>query len=324
MPGQITDVSGILVGSTEDKRKMTGVTVVLCEGGATLALKTPGPATSLRQGDAARLEHLVDRAQAVCLTGGSAYGLGASSGVMRYLRERGVGHPVRGEVVPTVPTAVIFDILLGEGEERWPDPEMAYAACAAASRDVARGSAGAGCGATVGKILGPQFLMKGGQGTASRIGCEGLVVGALAVVNAYGDIYADGRLIAGARDPEAPTRLYHARDKLGRETLGGPPTPMENTTLVIVATNASFDKPALARVASMATAGMAHAISPAHCVFDGDALFALATGELPASGDMRLENAAGHLAAEAVAEAIADAVRHADGFGLIPDVSMLE
>ncbi|MCZ7586844.1 MAG: P1 family peptidase [Deltaproteobacteria bacterium] len=153
MAGRITDVPGVLVGCAEDREAMTGVTVVLCEDGATFACLTPGPATSTRQADAGRPEHLVQVAHAVCLAGGSAFGLGASTGVMDYLAERGAGHRVRDIVVPTVPSAVIFDRSATPGLRR-PDAAMARQACASASADVPRGSVGAGCGATVGKALG--------------------------------------------------------------------------------------------------------------------------------------------------------------------------
>ncbi len=319
MIGRITDVPGVLVGAVCDKKSMTGVTVVLFEGGATFYVRAEGPASTTRQIDAGRLDHIVGRAHAVCLAGGSAFGLGASTGVMEYLAERGVGNNVRGIFVPTVPTAAIFDLGLGEGTGR-PDPAMARKACENAGQDVPRGSVGAGCGATVGKSLGPANLMKGGQGTASCRTKGGVVVGALAVVNAYGDVVDPdtGEHLAGARDPDDPGRLAGVPGRYGSELPGVHPSPIENTTLAVVAVGADLSRPALARAALMATAGLARALIPSPCAFDGDVLFALATG-----GPSANENEVGHLAAVALGRAIADAARSADGFGRVPDRGFL-
>lgn len=314
--GQLTDVPGLRVGHAHDLQALTGVTVVLPDdpAGAVFAALPTGPATSTRQIDGGRGDHLVSRAHAILLSGGSAFGLGAADGVMAYLAERGIGHNVRGLVVPTVPTAVLFDLGIGDGARR-PDAAMARTACVAAGRETPRGSVGAGCGATIGKGLGPALLMKGGIGTASRRHGD-VVVGALAAVNAFGDVVDPdtGRVLAGARDPDDPMRLADLAHRLGRDLATVVPSPIENTTLALIAVNAALDKGALARVARMAAAGMARAIVPAHCVFDGDIVFALATG-----GDAGNENLIGHMAAAALADAITDAARSADGLGRVPD-----
>ena len=319
MPGQITDIPGLLAGCVEDKSAMTGLTVLICGEGALFAAKMLGPATSTRQADAGRCEHLVDKVHAVCLTGGSAFGLGASGGVMEYLRQKGIGNKVRHMVIPTVPTAALFDLGVGN-MELVPDAKMALRACETAGKKLPRGSFGAGCGATVGKSLGPQWMMKGGQGTASIATAGGVVIGALAAVNAYGDVVdaRSGRILAGARDPGQPDRIADVPRRLGVEISAAKPSPLENTTLAVVAVGADLDKRALARVCTMAGAGLARSIIPSHCVFDGDVIFALATG-----GPKINENEAGHLAACALAEAVADAVRCADGFGVVPDRRMI-
>ncbi len=319
MTGRMTDVPGLLVGCVEDTEALTGLTVLLCGEGAVFSAKMLGPATSTRQVDAGRCEHLVEKIHAICLTGGSAYGLDAAGGVMKFLRDKGIGNKVRHMVIPTVPTAALFDLGVGK-TQRTPDAEMALRACEIAGKDVPGGSVGAGCGATVGKSLGPQWMMKGGQGTASLTGSGGVVVGALAAVNAFGDVIdaQSGRILAGARSPDEPGRLADVPDRLGRDLPAARPSPLENTTLAVVAVGGNMDKMALTRVCAMAGAGLARSIAPSHCVFDGDVLFALATG-----GPEVNENEVGHLAAEALAMAVADAVLRADGFGLIPDRRIL-
>lgn len=316
---------GLKIGHAHDADAVTGVTVALVDdpAGATFVFLPLGPATTTRQCDAGRLDHLVGRAHAVCFAGGSAFGLGASGGVMDFLAERGIGNAVRASVVPTVPTAALFDLGLGR-PDAYPGPELARAACedALASKggDFARGSVGAGRGATVGKALGPAHLMKGGIGAATAVSSDGAAAFALVALNAFGDIVdaETGELLAGARDPEDGHRLANLPARLGRDLHAVVPSPIENTTLALVAVNARLGGAALHRVARMASAGLARAIVPAHCVFDGDVLFALATGEAAAN-----ENTLGHLAATALARACADAVRHADGLGLVPDRGMV-
>ncbi|MCL4233636.1 MAG: P1 family peptidase [Deltaproteobacteria bacterium] len=312
---------GLKIGHAHDDEAVTGVTVALVDdpAGATFAFLPLGPATTTRQCDAGRLDHLVGRVHAACLTGGSAFGLGASGGVMDFLAERGIGNAVRASVVPTVPTAALFDLGLGR-PGAYPGPALARAACenalASDGGDFARGSVGAGRGATVGKALGPAHLMKGGVGAATVSSTDGAAAFALVALNAFGDIVDvdTGELLAGARDPDDPHRLANLPARLGVDLRAAVPSPIENTTLALVAVNARLGGPALHRVARMASAGLARAIVPAHCVFDGDVLFALATGNADAN-----ENLMGHLAATAIARACADAVLSADGLGLVPD-----
>jgi len=316
MAGKITDIPGIFVGHAHDERGRTGVTVVRCDPAAVGAVDRRGAAVSTRQCDSLLPEHLLSRVDAVVLAGGSAFGLGCSSGVLDELAARGVGMPSPGRPVPIVPTAALFDLGLGD-PNAFPTPDMARQALSRAGVDFAEGSVGAGHGATIGKVLGIGGAMKGGLGTASRTRGDGLIVGALAAVNAWGDIVdpATGALVAGARDPEHPRKLLDTAAALQRPAER--PRPgflMDNTVLVVVATNARLEKNHAGFVARMAQTGLARAVRPCHGPFDGDVVFALSLGEAPA--DLP---AIGQMAAEAVAEAIIRAVQTADGFGLVPD-----
>jgi L-aminopeptidase/D-esterase-like protein len=314
--GSITDVDGLTVGHWTDDAAATGCTVILCPpGGARAAAAVRGRATGTRELDPLHPRHLVGHVDAVLLTGGSAYGLGAADGVMDWLRRRGRGFPVRdGIVVPIVPTAVIFD-LASAGEPRWPTAADAARACAAASTHVAEGSVGAGAGATVGKALGLAGAMKGGLGTAAARG-GGIVVGALVVVNAVGDVRdRAGRIIAGARGPDGAFV-----DALQYLASGGAPfgaAPGQNTTLTVVATNADLDKVALESVAQAANDALARCITPFGTAFDGDVTFALATAAAPAA-PLQVEA----LVAQAVPEAVERAVRLARGLpGVVPGLA---
>ena len=317
MPHSICDVPGFRVGCLHDKKRMTGVTVLLCPGGTVGGADLRGSATSTRQCDSLRPDHLVGVVHAVCFAGGSAFGLDCAAGVMRYLVEKGQGLPVGYRTVPIVPTAVLFDCALGD-HEAFPSPEMAYEACVQSGEQVPRGSAGAGCGASVGKVLGIDQAMKGGQGTHLVQGLDGLRVGALTVVNAYGDILdpATGRILAGARSPDRPGAFADTQKILAggnRPTSSFEKTP-QNTVLTVIATNARLDKSACCRVAKMGHEGLGRCVRPCHAAFDGDVAIALSAGTVTAD-----ENAVGAMAAEAVQGALLDAVRHADGFGLLPD-----
>jgi L-aminopeptidase/D-esterase-like protein len=251
--------------------------------------------------------HLVPHVHAVLLAGGSAFGLDAAAGVMRYLEERGVGLDVGIARVPIVPTAILFDLRLGSPAVR-PTPEMAYAACLAATDGpVGEGSVGAGTGATIGKLFGLAQGMKSGLGTASVIGSDGLIVAALAAVNAFGDVRdpQSGRLLAGARlSPES----HRLADTARRMREGALPRGFrgENTTLAVVATNARLSKVQAARLAQTAHHGLVRTVSPVHTTLDGDLVIALAAGQ--AEADL---NRLGILAAEVTAEAITRAVRNA-------------
>ena len=313
--GTITDVPGIRVGHYTYPNAATGCTVVIADGGAVGGVDTRGGAPGTVETDLLDPVNTVQRVNAVVLSGGSAFGLAARDGVMRYLEERGEGYPVGGGlVVPIVPGAIIFDLRVAGGVR--PGPDCGYEAASGASSEVVQeGNAGAGAGATVGKLRGMASAMKGGVGTALITLPSGLVVGAIVVVNAVGDVIdpATGQVIAGVRgDGDI---LLDARRLLRGEV---PPTPpLQNTTIGVVATNARLTKAQATRVAQMAHDGLARAIVPVHTPNDGDVVFALATGTLEDGFDT---GQVGALAAEAMADAIVRAVKAARGLPGIPSV----
>ena len=312
----ITDVAGIKVGHWTDLDAATGCSVVLCEAGATGGVDVRGAAPGTRETDLLRPGTLVDRVHAVLLTGGSAYGLDAAGGVMRWCEEHGIGFSYGGVVVPIVPAAVLFDLNVGLGDVR-PDAAAGYAAAeAAAAGAVAEGSVGAGTGAKVAGALGPEGAFKGGIGTASEATASGIVVGALVAVNAAGDVIdADGTVIAGPRDAEGEMQSTQELLRQGRV----PPARPENTTLAVVATNARLNKEEANRLAALAHDGFARAINPVHTLADGDVAFALATGEREASrAELRALEA---LASLAVQRAIVKAVLAATSLAGVPSVS---
>jgi L-aminopeptidase/D-esterase-like protein len=314
----LTDIAGLRVGHASDYDGLTGCTVILCEAGAAGGVDVRGSASSTRALDAFQPGHLVDRVHGVVLAGGSAYGLDAVNGVMRYLERRGVGFDTGAARVPIVGGAILYDLAIGSPNAR-PGAEMGEAAAQAASTGpVAEGSVGAGAGATVGKLFGLGRAMKGGVGCATVEIAGGVLVAALAVVNAFGDVIdpATGRPIAGARVAPSSTELADmaacmkrgvVRERFGAES---------NTTLAVVATNARLDKPQVSKLAAMAQAGCARALSPAHTLFDGDLVFSLSLGD--ARADL---NALGVAAAEAVAEAIVRGVRMARSLGGVPGLA---
>ncbi|MEJ2216769.1 MAG: P1 family peptidase [Gemmatimonadota bacterium] len=272
----ITDVPGIRVGHAQDDEARTGCTVLL--GPFRGASDIRGLGTGTRELDTLSMLHLVPQANALLLTGGSAFGLGAADGVMAWLRERGEGFDVGVVRVPIVPAAVIFDLGVGRSD-RWPDAAMARAACEAAGTVVPEGVVGAGTGATVGKITGPEGAVPGGVGTWSA-SAVGATVGALAVVNALGDVRdGDGRIIAGARGADGRFVDAAALLRSGEVDFGGPaePSPGTNTTLAVVATDAPLTRSELHGLARAASAALARRITPAGTPFDGDITFALAT-----------------------------------------------
>lgn len=309
--GGLTDVDGIKVGHFTESRRPTGCTVVLCEKGAVAGVDVRGGAPGTRETDLLNPINTVQQVYGVVLSGGSAFGLDAASGVMRYLEEKGIGFPFGGAFVPIVPAAVLFDLNVGDPKIR-PNAESGYAACQAANAGpVAEGNVGAGAGATVGKLFGMQYGMKAGLGTASlRVGKDGLIVAALTAVNAAGDVYLPrtGELLAGARTPDG-RRLRNTIAQLrAGESISVAQSDQKNTTLAVVATNARLTKDQATKVAQMAHDGLARAINPVHTPYDGDTVFALATGTLDATVDVA---AIGALAAEVVAEAIVRAVLRA-------------
>ncbi len=314
----ITDVPGIRVGHAQDLQALTGVTVVLCEQGAVAGMDQRGGAPGTRETDALRPLHLVQEVHAVVLAGGSAFGLDAASGVMRYLEERGVGFETPGGRVPIVPAAILYDLGIGDPRVR-PDAAMGYAACLAATDGpVPEGNVGAGTGATVGKILGMQYAMKGGIGTACLELGEGIRVGALVAVNALGDVVdpQTGAILAGARRPDGQgfaDTMTVLRILAGQISLSFRRRIPENTVIGVVATNAKLTKEEANKVAQMAHNGLARTIRPAHTMLDGDTIFALATGEKEADVSI-----VGAFAAEAVAEAVVRAIRAAESVAGIP------
>lgn len=312
----ITDVPGVMVGHAHDAEALTGVTVALTLEGAVGGVDVRGGAPGTRETDLLAPENSVQEVQAVALCGGSAMGLAAASGVVQWLRERGVGFDVGITRVPIVPAAVIFDLQIGS-HQRFPDAAMGYAACDAASAHTAEGCVGAGIGATVGKALGPQAAMKSGVGTWSETLADGTVVGALAVVNAFGDVWREhGELLAGARGPDG--RMLDAgqilRDGQFQAALGARREEHRNTTIAVVATDARLTKAEATKLAQMAHDGLARTIRPVHTPFDGDTVFALATGRRPAPHMLVL----GSIAADTLARAVERAALTATAMGGLP------
>lgn len=314
MNDTLTAVPGIRVGHSTDQAGLTGCTVVLCEKGAVGGVDQRGGAPGTRETDLLRPMHLVQKVHAVLLAGGSAFGLAAAEGAMRYLEEHSVGFDARVARVPIVPAAILFDLDLGDPKAR-PDAAMGYAACQAASNaPVTEGNVGAGTGATAGKILGPGRAMKSGLGTAAVSLGGGLFVGALVAVNPFGDVIdpASGEILAGARslgsDRPADT-LAVMRSMVGKAVLRF----ASSTVIGVVATNGRLTKEEAGKVAQMAQDGIARTVRPAHTMLDGDTLFALSTGNRRAD-----INLIGAYAAEMVAQAVVRAVKAAEGAGGLP------
>ena len=306
--GAITDVSGIEVGHFTDARRPTGCTVVIAREGAVAGVDVRGAAPGTRETDLLAPGNLVDKVHAIVLAGGSAWGLDAASGAVRWLEEQGVGFNVGVGLLPLVPAAVLFDLLVGDASVR-PDAEAGYQACAAAScQRPAEGNVGAGTGAAVGKIFGMDRAMKGGIGTAS-VTVDGVTLGALIACNALGDVVDPdrGEVIAGARTADGKGLLDSRRALLR----GEPPKPLlagTNTTIGVIATDAAITKPQARKLAQMAHDGLARSINPVHTMSDGDTLFALGTG---ASGKTPGMMVLGTMAAEATARAVVRAVQAA-------------
>jgi len=318
----LTRVPGIKVGHFTLAERPTGCTVVLTEGGAVAGADVRGGAPGTRETDLLSPVNTVEKVHAIVLSGGSAFGLDAASGAVRYLEERGVGFDVGVAKVPIVPAAILFDLGVGGRPDVRPGADCGYNAAKAASDGaIPEGSVGAGAGATVGKMGGPKRAMKGGIGAAAIELPNGLVVAALIAVNAVGDVVdpATGEVVAGVRTEDG--RGFADARKLLR--LAGPAggRPGENTTIGVVATNARLTKAQATKVAQMAHDGLGRAIYPAHTPADGDTIFALALGNW--EGDANLA-VVGALAADATAEAILSAVRRAESAGGFPSVSELE
>lgn len=308
LAGGLTDVAGIRVGHATDRRGATGCTVVLCPDGARCAVDVRGGAPGTRETDLLGPGRLVQEVHAICLAGGSAFGLAAADGVMRWLEERGIGFDTGVARVPIVPAAILFDLAVGDPRAR-PDAAMGYAACEAASPGpVAEGSVGAGTGAVVGSILGPAGARKGGVGTASLRTAGGWTVAALVVLNCYG----------GVRDPSTGRWLVGPPPAAGSAEPVGWPGAGTNTTLVVVATDAPLDRDRLYRIAQLAQAGLARVVAPVHTLLDGDIAFALATGRRAGEPGPAELLALGDAAAELVARAALRAVREAEPLAGVP------
>jgi L-aminopeptidase/D-esterase-like protein len=313
MNATLTAIPGVKVGHASDPAGLTGCTVVLCERGAVGGVDQRGGAPGTRETDLLRPLHLVQQVHAILLAGGSAFGLAAADGVMRYLAERGIGFKAGPARVPIVPAAILFDLALGRPDV-YPDADMGYAACQAANDGpVPEGNVGAGTGCSAGKLLGASRATKTGLGSAAVDLGGGLVVAALMAVNPFGDVVDEnGRIVAGTRrlrgedfaDTLALLRSFTG--KLALRVAGA-------TVIGIVATNARLDKEGANKVAQMAQDGLARAIRPAHTLFDGDTVFALATGRTRASVTL-----VGAYAAEVVTQAIVRAARTAVAAGGLP------
>ncbi len=277
--GSITDIGDIRVGHFTDNRRPTGCTVLIFEHGAVAGVDVRGSAPGTRETDLLNPTNTVQQINAIVLSGGSAFGLDTASGVMRYLDGHGMGFHMGSIVVPIVPAAILFDLNLGDPKIR-PDARAGYAACEAASNsNVAEGNVGAGAGATVGKLFGLRYAMKSGLGTASaNIGDSGLIVGAIVAVNAVGDVidHETGKILAGARTPDGTALLGSMAQILAGATMH--PRAGTNTTIGVVATNARLTKTEATKIAQMAHDGLARTINPVHTAFDGDTIFAAATG----------------------------------------------
>lgn len=312
-PGAITDVAGIEVGHFTETRRPTGCSVVIVREGAVAGVDVRGAAPGTRETDLLAPANLVQQVHAITLSGGSAWGLDAASGVMRWLEENNIGLNTGYGLVPIVPAAVIFDLAVGDARIR-PDAQAGYQACVAASTKApAQGNVGAGAGALVGKLFGMARAMKGGVGTAS-LTVDGMTVGALVVCNAVGDVIdpATGRGIAGARTPDGKA-LLGSRDAMLQGQLPQNLLAGTNTTIGVIATDAVLGKPQAQRLAQVAHDGLARAINPVHTLLDGDTLFALGTGHSGKNANMLL---LATLAAEVTTRAVVNAVAAARGLTL--------
>lgn len=300
-------MEGIKVGHCQSKEGMTGCSVIICEEGATGGVDVRGSAPGTRETDLFKAEKMVDKVNAIVLSGGSAFGLDASSGVMRYLEEKEVGLDVGKTKVPIVASAVIFDLNIGDYKIR-PDLNMGYMAAENASTKVRdQGNVGCGLGATVGKILGPENAMKSGLGSAT-VKLGNLVISAMVAVNSFGDIYdfKNNKQIAGVYNYEKGKLLNTVEImKAGKKEIG---FDVKNTTIGVIATNAILTKAEANKVSQMAHNGFARTINPVHTMVDGDTIFTMATNKI--EEDINL---IGTLAAEVMAQAIINGIVFAEG-----------
>ncbi len=327
LKNSITDVRGIEIGHAQNEEALTGCTVILCRKGAVAGVDVRGGAPGTRETDLLNPVNLVEKVHAIVLAGGSAFGLEAASGVMRYLEEQKIGFNVGVAKVSIVPSAILFDLALGRADVR-PDSAMgAWAAASASSDHPAEGNVGVGTGASVGKMFGMTLAMKSGLGTASMDIGGGVVVGAIVAVNAFGDVVdpKTSEIIAGLRSGKVgPLRI--GRKGQFADTLAMMKSPIgrgvfslatcANTVIGVVATNARLTKAQATKVAQMAHDGIARSIRPAHTMLDGDTIFALSTGTKQADVSI-----IGTFAAETMAQAIIRAVKMAKSAGGLPGLN---
>lgn len=312
MNNTLTDVAGIKVGHVTDTIGITGCTVILCPPKTVGAVDVRGGAPGTRETDLLQPYNHVEEVTAIMLSGGSAFGLASADGAMRWLDEREIGYQSgTGIIVPIVSAAILFDLLIGDKNVR-PTAEMGYQACENATTEaVEQGCVGAGTGARIGAMMGNELATKGGIGSASVDLGDGLIVAALMAVNAVGDILDEtGQIMAGLRNLDGTGFMGMLTALKAMARMTERPNTRENTVIGVVATNAKLSKAHTQRVAQMAHDGVARAINPAHTMFDGDAIFALSTGEIPANPTV-----IGAYAAEVVATAIRNGVRHATTVG---------
>jgi L-aminopeptidase/D-esterase-like protein len=310
----LTDVPGILVGHVSDYDGITGCTAILCEDGAVGGGDIRGSASGTQEFDLFNPLHLTERIHAITLAGGSAFGLEAASGVRRFLEHKGVGYHLTGPPVPLVPGAILYDLGIGKSNAH-PTREMGESASAAASdKPVVEGAVGAGTGATVGKLFGMTRAMKSGIGSYTVSLPGGVIVSALAAVNAVGDVIdpSTGKIVAGARVSRESRDFANTAEQMKRGA-GRTDLQNKNTTLVVVATNARLSKPMTNKLAQFGSIGVARSISPVWTMYDGDVVMALSIGDKQAD-----VNVLGVAAAEAVAQSILRAVQLAPTLGGVP------
>ncbi len=311
MYNNILDIKGIKVGQIEDIEGLTGCTVVICEEGAVCGVDVRGSAPGTRETDLLDPINMVQKVHAVVLSGGSAFGLESTCGVSRYLEEHNIGFDVGVAKVPIVAGAVLFDLVVGDPKSR-PDIEMGYKACEVANdKELKQGNFGAGCGATVGKVKGAEYCMKGGIGSYSIKLDNGLVVAALVAVNAFGDVYENGKVIAGVLNNEK-NKVLNTYDLMKNGVNSGG-FNIDNTTIGIVATNAKLTKAECKKISQMSHNGYAKAIFPIHTPHDGDTIFTISTGEV--ESDVTL---LGSIATEVVEKSIINAIKNAKSIDNIP------
>lgn len=304
MFNNILDVKGIKVGQVEDKEGLTGCTVIICEDGGVCGVDVRGSAPGTRETDLLDPINMVQKVHAIVLSGGSAFGLESTCGVSRYLEEKGIGFDVGVAKVPIVTGAVLFDLGVGDPKCR-PNIEMGYKACQIANNiELKQGNYGAGCGATVGKIRGSEFCTKGGIGSYSIKLDNGLVVSAIIAVNAFGDVYENGQVIAGVLNDDKNDFL-NTYDLMKKGVNKGG-FNIDNTTIGAVVTNAKLSKAECKKISQMAHNGFAKSIFPIHTPHDGDTIFTLATGEVET--DITL---LGSIASEVVEKSVISAIKNA-------------